>query len=112
MNNEDLINEVKAKKRKTTTKQNTNFEGGDNKLNEQLVAARKAVTKQTKAFIVGGGISDALVEIANGDFGDTAFMALDMLNNTFTLPMGIETELIQEELTPKQLLLTSEKSDF
>jgi hypothetical protein len=115
MNNENLINEVKAKKRQTkknNTSQNNTFEGGDTVLNNQLLEARIAVKNQTKAFIVGGGISDALYEIANGDFGDAACMALDMLNNTFTLPMGIETELIEEELTPKQFLLTSEKSDF
>lgn len=65
---------------KTSKRSQQNAEQGLNNVQQRLDKARQKVRQSTKAYIVGGGIADALADIAIGDFGEIGnevFEALD-----------------------------------
>ena len=67
-------------KQKRTTRSTENAEQGLNNVQAKLNDARGKVRQSTKNYIIGGGISDALEDITNGNFGelgDEIFEALD-----------------------------------
>jgi hypothetical protein len=107
---DEVAQKVRDRKRqqKTTT---TSFNGGDDQLNNQLSEARGAVASQIKAYVVAGGIQDALIDISNGNFGTAANDALAMLNNVITMPLQVEVELLQESFSQKNLLPPSLQSN-
>jgi hypothetical protein len=108
----------KVRERKSTKKTTNpagNFDGGDDQLNGQLAGARQAVATQVKSYIIAGGIQDALQQIASGDFGSTGVEAFSLLNNSFTLPLEVEVQLMGENLgggDQKNLLMPSAQSDI
>lgn len=57
------------------------FQQGLNNVQAKLNDAREKVRQSTKNYIFGGGISDALEDIANGDFGDLGNEIFDALDN-------------------------------
>ena len=69
-----------AGKQKRTTRSTENAEQGLNNVQAKLNEARQKVRQSTKDFIFGGGISDALEDIANGDFGDLGNEIFDALD--------------------------------
>ena len=57
-----------------------NAQVGADKIQDKIAQARRKVADSTKAQIIGGGIADALTEIAHGDYGDmgeSVFEAFD-----------------------------------
>jgi len=69
-----------AGKQKRTTRSTENAEQGLNNVQAKLNQARQKVRQSTKDFIFGGGISDALQDIANGDFGELDNEIFDTLD--------------------------------
>ncbi|HLO52492.1 MAG TPA: hypothetical protein VK211_29100 [Kamptonema sp.] len=61
-----------AKNGKTKTRSSVNAEQSKGLVSDRIAIARRKVADATKAQIIGGGISDALTEIARGDFGDVS----------------------------------------
>ncbi len=59
-----------AKNGKSRSRSSANAEQGKGVIGDKIALARRKVCDATKAQIIGGGISDALSEIARGDFGD------------------------------------------
>lgn len=98
-NDKRYVEELKKKR----ARQSVNPDGADNQITQQLAEAREAVKKQTKAYIVAGGIGDAIAEIAIGDLGDEAIQVIDALNNVVTAPLEAERQLIGESFTAKAL---------
>jgi hypothetical protein len=70
-----------AGKQKRTTRSAENAEQGLNNVQAKLNDAREKVRQSTKNYIFGGGISDALEDIANGDFGDLGNEIFDALDD-------------------------------
>jgi hypothetical protein len=97
-------------KPKRATRSAENAEQGLSNVQQKLNEARQKVRQSTKDFIFGGGISDALQDIANGDFGDlgnSIFDALDVFID------GIDSErlaLETRETEPKKMLPASLES--
>lgn len=72
-----VVEELKAKK----SRSKNNAQQGLNNIQGKLIEARKSVSSTTKAFIIGGGVFDALEEIASGDWGDVGTQAFDALDD-------------------------------
>jgi len=97
-----------AGKQKRTTRSTENAEQGLNNVQAKLNEARQKVRQSTKDFIFGGGISDALEDIANGDFGDLGneiFDALDVfIGGIDSGRLALETrETEQKKMLPTSL---------
>lgn len=91
-------------KPKRVTRSAENAEQGLSNVQQKLNAARQKVRQSTKDYIFGGGISDALQDIANGDFGDLGneiFDALDVfIDGIDSQRLALETR----ETEPKKML--------
>ena len=69
------------------TRSQANAEASQDLLKTKVSEARQAIRKSVKAEIIVGGISDALSDIASGNFDDielSAIEALDAFTTTFT----------------------------
>jgi hypothetical protein len=78
-----------------------------NNVQAKLNEARQKVRPRTKDFIFGGGISDALQDIANGDFGELGNKIFDTLDIFID---GIDSgrlALETRETEPKKMLAVS-----
>jgi hypothetical protein len=76
----------------------------------KISAARDAVRRNTKAQIIVGGISDALADIALGNFDDLELEAIAALDD-FTNQLNQTHHLLLEaEVNPVPLLLASATS--
>lgn len=96
-----------AGKQKRTTRSTENAEQGLNNVQAKLNEARQKVRQSTKDFIFGGGISDALQDIANGDFGELGNEIFDTLDVFID---GIDSgrlALETRETEPKKMLAAS-----
>lgn len=96
-----------AGKQKRTTRSTENAEQGLNNVQAKLNQARQKVRQSTKDFIFGGGISDALQDIANGDFGELGNEIFDTLDVFID---GIDSgrlALETRETEPKKMLAAS-----
>ena len=107
---DDCAKQVRDRKRKTATQPQSDFSGSDDQLNHQLTSARAAVANQVKSYVVAGGIQDALADLSVGNFGSSANDAFAMLNNSLTVPLQVDAELMQESFNPKNLLMPSQAS--
>lgn len=91
-------------KTKRATRSADNAQQGLSNVQQKLNEARQKVRQSTKDFIFGGGISDALQDIANGDFGDLGneiFDALDVfIDGIDDQRLALETR----ETEPKKML--------
>ena len=96
-----------AGKQKRTTRSTENAEQGLNNVQAKLNDARENVRESTKNYVFGGGISDALEDIANGDFGELGneiFEALDdFIGGIDSGSLALETR----ETEPKKMLPAS-----
>ncbi|MBD2001901.1 MULTISPECIES: hypothetical protein [Cyanophyceae] len=88
-----------------------NADQGVDNIQYKLDEARSAVRDSTKSYIVGGGISDALQDIANGDFGDISNEIFDSLNAFVDGIHNVRLTLEAAESDPKYLL-PSESSNL
>ena len=96
-----------AGKQKRTTRSTENAEQGLNNVQAKLNDAREKVRQSTKNYIFGGGISDALEDIANGDFGELGNEIFDALDDFIG---GIDSgrlALETRETEPKKMLAAS-----
>lgn len=96
-----------AGKQKRTTRSTENAEQGLNNVQAKLNEARQKVRQSTKDFIFGGGISDALQDIANGDFGELGNEIFDTLDIFID---GIDSGRLALEIRetePKKMLAAS-----
>lgn len=112
MNAADKKAVEQAKKGKATKagRSQTNAGQGVSTIQTKLDEARQTVRKSTKNYIVGGGIADALQDIAAGDFGDVGnevFEALDSFVNGID---DVRLTLEADEHDPKFLLSAGEFS--
>ena len=74
-------------------------------IQDKITAARDAVRKNTHAQIIVGGISDALADIAQGNFDDLELDAIAALDN-FTADLNQTHNLLLEaEVNPVPLSL-------
>jgi hypothetical protein len=99
-----------AGKQKRTTRSTENAEQGLNNVQAKLNDAREKVRQSTKNYIFGGGISDALEDIANGDFGELGNEIFDALDEFIG---GIDSgrlALESRETAPKKMLPAPLKS--
>jgi hypothetical protein len=79
-------------------------------IQDKISAARDAVRRNTKAQIIVGGISDALADIAMGNFDDLELEAIAALDD-FTQSLNTTHSLLLEaEVNPVPLLLASATS--
>lgn len=72
----------------------SNAEAGKGLISEKIAQARRKVADATKAQIIGGGFSDALSEIAAGDFGD---VGIDILSSFDIFIDGFEQDVVAIE---------------
>lgn len=70
MNAADKAAVAAAKNGRGKSRSTNNAEVGKGLISDKIAQARRKVADATKAQIIGGGFSDALSEIAAGDFGD------------------------------------------
>lgn len=93
-----------AGKQKRTTRSTENAEQGLNNVQAKLNEARQKVRQSTKDFIFGGGISDALQDIANGDFGELGNEIFDTLDIFIDGLDSGRLALETRETEPKKML--------
>lgn len=74
-------------------------------IQDKITAARDAVRRNTKAQIIVGGISDALADIAMGNFDDLELDAIAALDEFTTQLDQTRTLLIEAEVNPVPLSL-------
>ena len=96
-----------AGKQKRTTRSTENAEQGLNNVQAKLNEARQKVRQSTKDFIFGGGISDALQDIANGDFGELGNEIFDTLDVFIDGIDSARLALETRETEPKKMLPAS-----
>lgn len=89
----------------TATRSQQSAEIAQGTIQDKITAARDAVRKSTKAQIIVGGISDALADIAMGNFDDLELEAIAALDD-FTMQLNrTHTLLIEAESNPVPLSL-------
>lgn len=86
------VNAAKNGKSKSTS--TSNAEAGKGLISDKIAQARRKVADATKAQIIGGGFSDALSEIAAGDFGD---VGIDILSSFDIFIDGFEQDVVAIE---------------
>ncbi|MBD1926496.1 hypothetical protein H6F74_09600 [Trichocoleus sp. FACHB-90] len=112
MNAADKKAVEQAKKGKAKAgRSQANAEQGSSNIQAKLDEARQTVRKSTKNYIVGGGIGDALQDIAAGDFGDIGNDVIDALNAFVSGIDNAHLTLEAAESDPKYLL-PSESSNL
>ena len=89
------------------TRSETNAQKGAGNIQDKMTAARQKVRDTTKAFVVGGGISDALDDIANGDFGEFGDEVLAAFDNFIGEFEETQKSLKEAEISPKYSLPSS-----
>ncbi|MFB2970350.1 hypothetical protein ACE1CD_15360 [Aerosakkonema sp. BLCC-F183] len=92
---------------KQQTRSATNAQKGAGNIQDKMIAARQKVKDTTKAFVVGGGISDALDDIANGDFGEFGDEVLTAFDNFIGEFEETHKSLKEAEISPKYSLPSS-----
>lgn len=87
-----------------------NADQGITNIQSKLDEARQTVRKSTKNYVVGGGIADALQDIANGDFGDIGNEVFEALAAFVGGIDNARLTLEAAENDPKYLLPSDELS--
>ncbi len=91
----------------TATRSQQSAEIAQGTIQDKITAARDAVRKSTKAQIIVGGISDALADIACGNFDDLELDAIAALDDFTTQLNQTRTLLIEAETNPIPLSLAA-----
>lgn len=91
----------------TATRSQQSAEIAQGTIQDKITAARDAVRRSTKAQIIVGGISDALADIACGNFDDLELDAIAALDEFTTQLNQTRTLLIEAETNPVPLSLAA-----
>ena len=91
----------------TATRSQQSAEIAQGTIQDKITAARDAVRRSTKAQIIVGGISDALADIACGNFDDLELDAIAALDEFTTQLNQTRTLLIEAETNPIPLSLAA-----
>jgi hypothetical protein len=114
---EEILNNPSSKKttkqkeqpqtEKTARRTRSSANSANNQIQEKISNARNAVRMNTKAQIVLGGISDALHDIAIGNFDDLEMDALSALDDFTAHLENARDSLILLESTEDPKLLSA-----
>lgn len=104
-------NASKNGQQKTANRTRSSATSANNQIQEKIANARNAVRKNTKAQIILGGISDALHDIAVGNFDDLELDALGALDEfTACLEEAHDSLILMEAVEVPKLLSASDTS--
>lgn len=95
-----------AKNGSKKSRSTSNAEAGKGLISEKISKARRKVADAAKAQIIGGGLSDALQEIAMGDFGDVGEAILVSFDE-FIDGFDQDVKVLKSSEDPKFLLSAS-----
>lgn len=107
---QDILNNNNSKKspktnEKTANRTRSSATSANNQIQEKITNARNAVRKNTKAQIILGGISDALHDIAIGNFDDLELDAISALDEFTASIEDAHHSLVQLEASTIPLSL-------